>query len=204
MFKNVFVGKNAKNQSERILIFGESHYEESGEINGTADVVESLAVCGNDAEKNTEFYKNIMKTFGYNISPEERVIFWNKVFCGNYVEELCGKGKDNTAKYHIAENREKYNDDLFRFVNENEIDVVFCFSRLVYNSLPCFTKGENEMKLVEHPQQYLNKFTYLPKCHHKKCTVQLRKRLTVYGLKHPSSYYNSELYYEAIKKEINI
>ena len=35
MFKNVFIGENAKNQSKRILILGESHYEEAGERNYT-------------------------------------------------------------------------------------------------------------------------------------------------------------------------
>ena len=204
MFKNVFIGENAKNQSKRILILGESHYQEDENIDGTDSVVKALALTGKDTEKKIMFYKNIMKTFGYDVSSEQRNLFWNKVFCGNYVEQFCGKGKNNTAKYYVAKNREKYNDALFDFINQNEIDVVFCFSRLVYNNLPCFTKDEKELHLIRHPQLYLNKFTYRPNCYHKKCTVQLNKPLTVYGLKHPSAYYNYELYFEAIKKEINV
>lgn len=57
MFKNMFIGENAKNQSKRILILGESHYEETGEIDGTESVVKFLAVEGNDTEKKTMFYK---------------------------------------------------------------------------------------------------------------------------------------------------
>ncbi len=204
MFKNVFIGENAKNKSKRILILGESHYEEAGEIDGTESVVKFLAVEGNDTEKKTMFYKNIMKTFGYDITPENRVLFWNKVFCGNYVDKLCGKGENNTAKHHIHHNRNVYNNKLFDFINENEIDIVFCFSRLVYNNLPSFAKSEKEIKLITYPQLYLNKFTYQPNCNHKWCDVQLKKQLTVYGLKHPSAFYNPETYSEAIKNEIQI
>ena len=209
MYDNVFIGENANKQSKRILILGESHYEENGKIDGTASVVQSLAINGKDTEKGTNFYKNIMKTFGYEITSEQRKLFWNKVFCGNYVDDLCGKGKNNTAAQKISckdektkiKNRVKYNYTLFKFKNENEIDVVFCFSRLVYNNLPGSAKGENEEKLFKHNTQYLNRYTYQPDCNHKHCNVTLNKKLTVYGLKHPSSAYSYEIYYEQLKKE---
>ena len=77
MYDNVFIGENAHNQPKRILILGESHYEESGKIDGgTASVVKYLAINGNDNK--TQFYKNIMRTFGYEISKESRNEFWNK------------------------------------------------------------------------------------------------------------------------------
>lgn len=204
MFKNVFVGENAKKQSKRILMLGESHYKEKTEIDGTESVVKFLAIDGNDSKYNTMFYKNIMQTFGYDITPENRIAFWNKVFCGNYVDELCGKGEKNTAEYHINKNRKKYNNALFGFINENEIDVVVCFSRLVYNKLPGFSQGEKEDKLISHQTQYLKKYEYLPECDHKWCDVQLKKRLTVYGLRHPSAYFNPEIYFEILKNEIQI
>ena len=204
MFKNVFIGKNAKNQSKRILILGESHYEEIGEIDGTESVVKFLAVEGNDTEKKTMFYKNIMKTFGYDVTPENRKLFWNKVFCGNYVDTLCGKGENNTAKHHITNNRKNYNNSLFDFINKNGIDIVFCFSRLVYNNLPGFAKGEKEEKLINHKKLYLNKSEYRPEYIHKWCDIRLNKQLTVYGLKHPSAFYSSEKYSEALKNEIQI
>lgn len=204
MFKNVFVGKNANKQSKRILILGESHYEETGEIDGTESVVKFLAVDGNDTKMNTMFYKNIMKSFGYDVTPENRLLFWSKVFCGNYVNTLCGKGKSNTAEHHITQNRKNYNNALFDFINENEIDIVICFSRLVYNNLPGFTKREKEEKLTNHQTQYLNKCEYQPECTHNWCDVQLKKQLTVYGLKHPSKFYCPEIYSEILKSEIQI
>lgn len=194
MYKNVFVGENASKQPKRILILGESHYEEDGEIDGTDGVVKHLALNGNDDK--TQFYKNIMKTFDYEITPEKRKLFWNKVYCGNYVDDLCGKGENNPAKELIKDNQIKYNDSLFSFINENEIDIVFCFSRLVYNNLPGFAKGESEELLIEHKTQYLKRFTYKPNCAHKKCDIQLKKTVTIYGLKHPSSSYSYITYYE--------
>ena len=146
-----------------------------------------------------------MRTFGYEITEERRKEFWNKVYCGNYVCKLCGKGSDNPAKKLIKDNRTNYNDSLFDYVNENEIDIVFCFSRLVYNSLPSFTKGENqeqltpESKLLEHPKHELYKFEYKPDCEHKNCTVKLKKPLTVYGFKHPSACYSHSTYYDYFK-----
>lgn len=204
MFKNVFVGENAKKQSKRILILGESHYKEETEIDGTESVVKFLAIDGNDSKYKTMFYKNIMQTFGYDITPENRMVFWNKVFCGNYVEKLCGKGKDNTATDYITNNRKNYNNSLFDFINENEIDLVICFSRLVYNNLPSFVQGEKEEKLNSHQTQCLKKCEYLPECDHKWCDIQLKKRLTVYGLRHPSAYFNPEIYSEILKNEIEI
>ncbi len=202
MYDNVFVGKNANIQPKRILILGESHYEENGEIDGTDSVVKYLAINGNDNE--TQFYKNIMRTFGYEITEENRKKFWNIVYCGNYIDDLCGKGENNPASKKVKEknkdttreSRTRYNNSLFSFINENEIDIVFCFSRLVYSNLPGFAKGESEEMPIKHKTQYLKKFTYKPNCAHKKCDVQLKKPVTVYGLKHPSSSYSYETYFE--------
>ena len=200
MYDNVFVGENAHNQPKRILILGESHYKEDGEFEGTASVVKYFAIDGNGKKNDKKFYHYIMRTFGYELTEESSKEFWNKVYCGNYVCELCGKGKDNPAKKLIKDNRANYNDSLFNFINENEIDIVFCFSRLVYNNLPGSAKGENEEKLFKHNTQYLNRYTYQPDCNHKHCNITLNKKLTVYGLKHPSSAYSYEIYREQLKK----
>ena len=39
MFKGVYEGKNAKYQSKRILVLGESHYDKDGYDNFTTDSV---------------------------------------------------------------------------------------------------------------------------------------------------------------------
>ena len=208
MYDNVFIGENANKQSKRILILGESHYEEDGEINGTDSVVKHLAINGNDTK--TQFYKNIMRTFGYKITKESRKDFWSKVYCGNYVNKPCGKGKNNSAKTFINKNRIEYNDSLFNFINENEIDIVLCFSRLVYNNLPSFAKGESQnqltakSELLKHRYHELYKFEYQPECEHKHCDVKLKNTLTVYGFKHPSACYSHSTYYNSLENERNI
>lgn len=203
MYDNVFVGENANKQPKRILILGESHYKEDGEFDGTASVVKYFAIDSNGKKKDKKFYHYIMRTFGYEITEESSKEFWNKVYCGNYVCELCDKGKDNPAQELVEKNKIEYNDSLFNFINEHEIDIVLCFSRLVYNNLPDFAKGENEEKLFKHRTQYLNKYTYRPDCEHKNCTVKLNKPLIVYGFKHPSRYYSYESYHSALENEKN-
>ena len=208
MYDNVFIGENANKQPKRILILGESHYEEDGEIDGTDSVVKHLAINGNDTK--TQFYKNIMRTFGYKITEESRKDFWSKVYCGNYVNKPCGKGKNNSAKALINENRIEYNDSLFNFINENEIDIVLCFSRLVYNNLPSFAKGESQNQLtaksdlLKHRYHELYKFEYQPDCEHKHCDVKLKKILTIYGFKHPSACYSHSTYCNYFKDKIEL
>lgn len=203
MYDNVFIGENAHKQPKRILILGESHYKEDGEFDGTASVVKYFAIDSNGKKKDKKFYHYIMRTFGYEITEESSKEFWNKVYCGNYVCELCDKGKDNPAQELVEKNKIEYNDSLFNFINEHEIDIVLCFSRLVYNNLPDSARGENAEKLFKHRTQYLNKYTYQPDCEHKNCTVELNKPLIVYGFKHPSKYYSYESYHRALKNEKN-
>lgn len=44
-------------------------------------------------------------------------MFWNKVYFGNYIEDLC-EIKTSTAKNLARDNRVLYNDNLFKFINE--------------------------------------------------------------------------------------
>lgn len=191
MFKGVFIGKNATKQTKRILILGESHYEENGKIEDTKSVIKYICLDGN--LKDGRFFENVLRTFGYETTPKQRTEFWNKVYFGNYVEELCGKGINNTAEDKIKRNREKYNNSLFDFINKNQIDIVFCFSRLVSNNLPDINKNEKESYPITG-KFYLSKREYLPQCSHKHTECKLLKSLTVYGLKHASAYYNYSNY----------
>lgn len=199
MYKGVFIGNSAAKQPIKVLILGESHYESKSEIESTADVVNYLAIQGND--ECTQFYKNIMKTFGYDTTLSQRELFWSKVYCGNYVSELCGVREDNTAAKMIKENKEQYNDALFTFINANEIDVVFCFSRLVYKNLPSATNGEKEKLIIGHKTNSLKQFNYQAGVKRDGCSVLLKKPLTVYGLRHPSSGFSPAVYYDYFKKE---
>ena len=200
MFADVYQGEQAAKQPIHVLILGESHYESASKINGTADVVRYLAVEGNDT--NTQFYKNIMKTFGCDPTPEQRQLFWNKVYCGNYVSDLCGIRGNNTAAKRIKTNRKRYNDELFSFINDKGIDVVFCFSRLVYRNLPSAATGEKEDSLIESATNRLTRFQYNAGIEHGDCGVLLKKPLTVYGLKHPSAGFSPTVYSSFLSTEI--
>lgn len=197
MFKNVFVGENAAKQPVKVLILGESHYEHNGKIDCTDGVVKHLAIDGNDQK--TQFYKNILRTFNYDITPEQRKLFWNKVYCGNYVSKLCDTRKNNIARDLIKDNKKIYNDELFDFINKNRIDVVLCFSRLVYNNLPSAADGEKDEIIIKHKTNYLKKIEYHANIEHKICSVTLIKPLTVYGLKHPSSGFSASVYCDYFK-----
>ncbi len=205
MFKNEFIGKKAKDQPIRVLILGESHYEEGKTIDGTDGVIEYLAIRGNDNK--TQFYKNIMKTFGFDITLEQTELFWSMVYCGNYISEPCGKRENNTATEKIKANRHRYNNELFTFINDHKIDIVFCFSRLVYNNLPSAVSGEKELILIKHNTNRLKLIKYQACVEHENCDVLLEKSLTVYGLRHPSSSFSPSVYntyFKEIKEEIGL
>jgi hypothetical protein len=88
--------------------------------------------------------------------------------------------KDGKAKSYLkeTEKRRRMNDALFQFINENEIDIVVCFGRLVMDHLPSlnpqYKKEEDGGKLkdgkifVGGKRDYIGKCTYLPDIEHKK------------------------------------
>ena len=153
MYKGVFVGKNAKSQAKRILILGESHHwcEEDwslqpGETKEQAEERRRKKEEGyktenvvkryfenyskrRDRDKAYRFFDYIVRTFDVE-AETHREEFWNKVYFGNYVKELCGV-RDTQAKTAINKKYEQYNQSLFRFIKDNAIDYVFCFSRRV-------------------------------------------------------------------------
>lgn len=119
MFKGVYEGKNAKHQSKRILILGESHYDKDGYNDFTTDsVVQNF--YSNPGEKKYQFFHKIAKCFFENVKDidDEFESFWNNVYFANYVDGLCGIG-DSKAKILIKNNKEKYNNELFEFRSVN-------------------------------------------------------------------------------------
>lgn len=114
--------------------------------------------------------------------------------------------------------REEYNDALFRFVNEKGIDIIFCFSRRVYNSLPSLAKHTGEYEEIVKrdiflhkkdgtpKKDYISHCVYLPDLSHKYTNVCLSKSLEVYGMLHPSGRYgfDPENYSEKLKALIDI
>ena len=94
------------------------------------------------------------------------------------------------------------------FIEENEIDIVFCFSRKVYDKLPSLDKklGDDEIKGDTSNSHRLNKCVYnAGSAERKYVSVPLSKTVAVYGLKHPSQGFSYRKYRvllaEIIKKE---
>ena len=142
MFKGVYEGENAKYQNKRILILGESHYDKDGYDDFTTkSVIENYHL--NPNEKKYNFFHKIAQCFSVNTNDidKEFECFWNNVYFANYVDELCGIG-DSKAKSLIENNKKEYNNELFEFINKNEIDIVFVFGRTVYNNLPSYSKNK--------------------------------------------------------------
>lgn len=196
MHKGVFIGSEARNQPKRILILGESHY---GVQESTTAVMERYFREPGDIAY--RFFDRIVETFGY--ARENREEFWAKVYFGNYIDLPCGVG-DGQARAAIKENRTKSNDDLIDFIFQEEIDYVFCFSRLVYNHLPKLYRenGDDESCILEDRTHYLMKCVYCPG-QRSDAKRWIEKPLVVYGLKHPSRGYSPQKYRNAIADILN-
>ena len=188
MHKGVFKGAHAAGD-RNVLVLGESHhYMVADDPEYTTEgVVNNYFKHPND--KCYRFFDKIVKCFGF--LPDEREQFWDRVWFGNYVEESnCGVG-DSRARDLVEKHKERYNKDLFLFVNEHEIDIICCFSRLVYWNLPSRAIFEEKETQYDVPKlhgrrDYISKFLYLPGAR-PDCEVALKKQLLVYGFRHPSA-----------------
>lgn len=207
MHWGVFHGKEAEHQPKRILILAESHH-----INSTTDkkpgipatyptesVIRDDYYC-NPTGKNYHIFDKIALSCGGKIEERaDREAFWEKVYFGNYIDVLCGV-RDDAAKTLLKNgpgNRQTYNDALFRFINDHQIDIVFCFSRLVYNHLPSLSKVKELRKqedLKDIPcdpigkqNDFIKCCKYLANTDHNATIVPLQKSLHVFGMRHPSA-----------------
>lgn len=214
MHKGEFVGINAHKKQNRTLILGESHHvstDPSVATDKTAGVPASYTTASViqehlDKSKTHDFLTKIAKTFG---SRDENA-FWQSVYFGNYIDVLCGIG-NSVAKNQIKEkdNRLKYNDQLFQFVNKHKIEKIFCFSILAYKSLPGLS--DNEKSTWETVGMRGNRRVFLRQCQykagvqHEGTSVILQQNLRVYGISHPQAKggYSSEIYANALKNQIN-
>lgn len=211
MYTGVFKGQNAK----RILILGESHHYETESTQKTVDGYLDKCRREGHAEKCHHFFDQIVHAFGK--TPEtERDIFWDHVWFGNYIDEPCGVGDSQaTDLLSNKDNRKTYNDDLFDFVATKEIDVIFCFSRRVYNKLPSLAKGTDENEKIidvgdflrtkdgKTKKDYISYCKYLPGSHGY-TTKPLKRTVEVYGMLHPSGRYGfaPENYAPELKRQI--
>ena len=203
MHQGVFKGNNLV-ENCNILILGESHHHtEKNDINYTTEKVVKDYFC-NPNDRDYKFFDKIAACFGY--LEKDRETFWNKVYFGNYVDESdCGI-KTDRAKKLIEQNNQMYNKKLFEFVNQNEIDIIFCFSRLVYKQFPLRHKSVYfEVPKTGKKSDWINRVVYKPGIRLVGDTV-LKKNLTVYGFRHPSARcgFCSEHYKNYLQKEIQV
>lgn len=201
MYKGEFVGIEFKKQPRKILILGESHHWCKEDAQKTAVEKEKIEaeyrtykiiwdyLQTNGQNASYHFFDKIVESFG--VSKDNRVEFWNKVCFGNYVDVLCGVG-DEAAKQKIAKKRKEYNSALFQFIKDNDIDIVFCFSRRAYNALPSWCDKDEDKGTVasdiwvKGKRDYIALCSYKPNREHKHTDVLLSKEVKVYGLRHPS------------------
>lgn len=210
MHNGEFRGDLAENQKVRVLILGESHYwgeDKKEEDKLTSKVVETYLKKYNsrirsEKDRSYRFFDNIVQAFG--IDPENRTDFWNRVWFGNYIDEPCGvRDSQATKVLKRSGKRDALNKQLFEFIEENKIDIVFCFSRKVYDKLPPLEEslGDNEIKGDKSDSHRLDKCVY-GAGGRATVSVPLSKSVTVYGLKHPSQGFSYRKYQCSLKKLI--
>lgn len=198
MHNGEFEGEKAKHQPLKVLILGESHYwgeDKKEEDKLTSKVMETYL----SETYSYRFFDNIVRAFG--VAPEKRKDFWEKVWFGNYIDEPCGI-RDTQATKLLKQpgKREELNRQLFSFIEKNKIDVVFCFSRRVYDKLPPLEEslGDSERKGEESDSHRLNVCVY-EAGKREKGSIALSKRVVVYGLRHPSQGFSYRRYKKILK-----
>ena len=208
-----WIGSNISSFN-RTLILGESHYEDKNGTKAgeqvdfpTSSVVERYLshISGKTPGEHWDrFFTRIAESFGY--SKESAEAFYNKVFFGNYVPVFCGIGENNTAIAFMSANRTEYNNQLFDFLNEKEIDTVVCFSKDAYWNLPSLAENEKEfthdfvLGEIGRGRNIVNYCKYMPDTIHPACDIKLNKTVQVYGIRHPScgGGYNSQQVYKKL------
>lgn len=206
MHKGEFKGEQAENQEVKILILGESHYwgeDKKEEDKLTSKVVETYLKKYNsrirsERDRSYRFFENIVQAFG--IDPEKRTDFWNRVWFGNYIDEPCGiRDSKATKLLKKAGKREDLNRQLFKFIEENKINIVFCFSRKVYDKLPPLElAGDKETTRNKTDSHRLSECVY-DAGQREYVSAFLSNPVTIYGLKHPSQGFSYRKYQDPLK-----
>lgn len=200
MYNGVYEGNKVKLFNKKILILGESHYSKDENGDFTTDSVIKKNYYNNPKESKYLFFHKIAQSFNIDTNDIDTEFseFWNYVYFGNYIPELCGI-KDQRAKNYIKkdENRKKCNNELFNFINENGIDVVFVFSRLTYNNMPSLSKKHKKDEDLKNAdsgnlrigkcRDWISHCKYLANIEHPNVDVILNKDIEVYGMRHPSA-----------------
>lgn len=197
MHEGIWEGRYADKYG--VLLLGESHYKNDPQKTFTTEEVVRYYL-ENEQDTGETFFNHITETFGY--SPDNREMLWEKVYFGNYIDEILlndGKKLETIAQGNIRENRKAYNEGLFKFISDKNVKVVFCFSRLVWDNLPTGNGPEVE-RLEKMNGSWIEKCVYLKSMEYE--GIRLDEDLTVYGLRHPSRFYTSSIANKVLKGDV--
>lgn len=210
MNKEPWIG-NHLNNNVKVLILGESHYDEESNYGDkvtfpTSGVIEYYFI---KRERWASFFDKIAASFGYEQGNAKN--FYEQVYFGNYVDVVCGIQDTNCASYYIGLNRQKYNNDLFEFINQNGVNIVICFSKKVYDNLPKLGSKQEvcsseSIGQIGKRNNILNYCLYYHDIEHPYCDVKLKNDLKVFGIRHPSAKcgYKPEQVYMFMKKQEDV
>lgn len=174
----------------RVLILGESHYDDNKGEKVSYPTSGVVRTYFESRHRWSQFFDKIAASFGYDRDKARQ--FYEKVYFGNYIDVVCSVG-DDSASHYADLNRDTYNAEWFDFINRNEIDVVVCFSKMVFSHFPSLNEmGKNENSGREYVgdiggrSNYVEYRMYAPYTEHEHCSIELTKPLKVYGIRHPS------------------
>lgn len=204
MYNGVYEGNNDKVKllNKKILILGESHYSKDENCDFTTDSV-IKNYHDNPKESKYHFFHKIAQSFNIDTNDIDTEFseFWDYIYFGNYIHDLCGIN-DKRAKNFLGKKayRKECNNKLFDFINNNNIEIVFVFSRLTYNNLPGFSKKHKKDENLENAdngnltvgkskeyRDWISHCKYLANIEHPNVDVILNKDIEVYGMRHPSA-----------------
>lgn len=196
-----WIGKNALEQKERVLIIGESVYnwgKNEEEINSAQDKLEKndfarVVVYEHGIENpisKRKFARNIEKTISNELNSEiEHIEFWENVLFHEYVQRPMKNIKERPTNEDYS-NGAKILTELFRILQPNKC--IFLGTT--------WSKFENIKKSIQNHFTF-NEIHFNTKINntHPKILHIIELNLKIYFIKHPSSFYTPELWKDFIK-----
>ncbi len=196
-----FIGKDYFTQKNKILIIGESHYVPKGEstecyndINWTRHFIlkEGLQLYPwFKGETKNNLIREVEKTINNKIDNE----FWNQVTFFNLIQRLLeSKEKNNRPTYEDIKNGLYFFKSIVDFLNPDTI--VFCGLEASKHFVNLLNDNEFKIEELNFPKEKIN--NSYPKSFQ---VIYNGKKCSCFFIKHPSSFYSSELWREFIFKK---
>ncbi len=129
---NYNIGWNGK----RVMILGESHYCASSE-DAVPQITNQVIADLMDADSEHEGYKNTYTKFanamiGKQLSPDEKIRFWQSVMFYNYVQVPLSAARNAPGEEDFAVSEKAF----FEVLDTYQPDCVIAWGKRLYNHLP--------------------------------------------------------------------